>query len=128
MTAPVYGAYLPGSSTFLELAGTLAEGIIFIDFTPAEDLLDEEGRSLYGEYLKRYGPLKSWSFAFPAAFEGFRAVTQAIGSGKPPQTYLRSAKFQGIFGAYSFDKNGDLRGLKHSMRVVRGGRSVEFSG
>lgn len=119
-----YGAYMPGASSFLAAAGAMAEGIIFVDLPKAEELLNEEGRKLYQEYLSRYGALQGWTFIFPAGFEAFRSIHQAITSGKPINEYLHSTEFSGIFGMYSFDKSGDIRGLRHSIRVIKGGQNV----
>lgn len=118
----LYGAYLPGSQGFLKAAGALAEGIEFVDFPGAAELLSEEGQKLYAEYQTRFGPLQGWSFAFPATFEAFRAVHLALSSGQPVGDYLQHNSFDGIFGRYSFDEHGDIVGLQHVMRVVRKGQ------
>jgi ABC-type branched-subunit amino acid transport system substrate-binding protein len=117
----LYGAYLPGSAGFLKLGGRFAEGLVLVDFPPAEELLTSEGRELFAEYISRFGPLQGWSFTFPAAFEGFRAIHLALASGSDVERYLHQTQFNGVFGPYSFDENGDLVGLKHVLRVIRNG-------
>ena len=124
----LYGAYLPGSAGFLQLAGAMAEGLVFVDFPGASELLTHEGKRLYEEYLARFGPLQGWSFAFPAAFEAFRAIHLAIESGEPTGQYLHHASFDGVFGAYRFDGRGDIVGPKHVVRVIRRGRAEPLTG
>lgn len=119
--------YLPGSEGFLTRAGQLAEGLVFVDFPGAEDVLNEEGRKLYAEFTGRFGSLKSWSFAFPSTFEAFRAIHQAIQSGEPVKEYLHKAQFQGIFGPFSFDQNGDVRGISPVLRVIRNSKAASIS-
>jgi branched-chain amino acid transport system substrate-binding protein len=117
----LYGAYLPGSAGFLKLGGKFAEGLVLVDFPTAEELLTSEGKELFAEYIARFGALQGWSFIFPAAFEGFRAIHLALASGGEVEQYLHQTKFNGVFGSYSFDKNGDVVGLKHVLRIIRNG-------
>lgn len=119
----LYGAYLPGSARFLQIGGKLADGMVFVDFPGASDLLNTRGKELYAEYVSRFGPLQGWSFAFPATFEAFRAVHLAIESGEAPEQYLHKTSFDGLFGSYSFDKRGDLVGPQHVLRIIRDGKS-----
>ena len=121
---PIFGAYLPGTSAFISLAGADANGIQFVDFPLAEQLISAEGRKLYEEYIERFGKPKSWDYAFPAVFEAFRALHTALQSGGSPKDFLYRTKFQGIFGPYSFDSNGDLVGLSHAMKVILDGKST----
>lgn len=122
----LYGAYLPGSEHFLKIGGKLAEGLRFVDFPAAEELLTAEGKALYTEYISRFGPLQGWSFAFPATFEAFRAVHLALTSVGSVEEYLQRARFEGIIGSYSFDQQGDIVGPQHVIRVIRDGRSVSL--
>ncbi|RIL10127.1 MAG: hypothetical protein DCC75_05020 [Proteobacteria bacterium] len=124
MSPDLFGAYLPGSANFLKIAGQLAEGLVFVDFPAAEELLTPEGRTLFAEYRGRFGELQGWSYAFPAVFEAFRAMHQALCSGGAVEEYLRKTKFQGIIGQYSFDSNGDIIGPQHVLRVIKNGRSA----
>lgn len=123
MTPELFGAYMPGSSSFLAQAGSLADGIIFLDFPGARELLSEDGQRMYGEYQARFGPINGWSFTFPGVFEAFRLVRDGSKAGESLADYLRSGVFRGIFGTYSFDIHGNLNGPKHVLRIVRNGRS-----
>jgi branched-chain amino acid transport system substrate-binding protein len=124
MSPTLYAAYIPGSAGFLASAGPLADGIIFLDFPGAAELLNEEGQRMYGEYQSKFGPIKGWSFTFPGVFEAFRLVRDSSSSGVTLADYLRSGTFQGIFGAYSFDMRGDLKGPRHVLRTIRN-RAIE---
>jgi branched-chain amino acid transport system substrate-binding protein len=123
MTPQLYGAYMPGAASFLASAGTVADGIIFLDFPGATELLSEDGQRLYNEYQSTFGPINGWSFTFPGVFEVARLVRDASKTSVILTDYLRSRTFQGVFGTYSFDRHGDLIGPKHVMRIVRNGRS-----
>ncbi len=96
---------IPGTSEFLKLVGENSEGIIFVDFPFADQLLNKDGEKLYQEFVEKFGPMQGWDYSFPAVFESFRALSSAIESGKPIKEYLYQEKFKGIFGDYSFDKN-----------------------
>lgn len=120
----LYGAYLPGSEHFLKIGGKLAEGMRFVDFPGAEELLTPEGKVLYAEYVSRFGPIQGWSFAFPATFEAFRAIHLAITSGSPIEEYLRETEFEGIIGEYSFDDQGDIIGPQHVIRLIKNAKSI----
>lgn len=117
----LYGAYLPGSSGFLKLGGKFAEGLVFVDFPTAEEFLTPDGKALYSEYVTRFGPLRGWSFTFPAAFEGFRVIHLGLKNGGGLEQFLQEGKFEGVFGPYTFNKNGDVIGPKHVLRVIHGG-------
>jgi ABC-type branched-subunit amino acid transport system substrate-binding protein len=53
----LYGAYLPGSAHFLEIAAPLAQGLVLLDFPGAEDMLTPEGQKLYAEFVARFGKI-----------------------------------------------------------------------
>lgn len=128
LKVPVYGAYLPGSSAFLALAGPAAEGIEFVDFPLAEDFLNADGRQLFKDYRDTVGAIQSWTYTFPSTFESYRVVTKALASAESPSDYIRHTSFSGIFGSYSFDTKGDMQGIKHSMRRIENGKSTPLPG
>ena len=120
----LYGAYLPGSAGFMKIAGQFAEGLTFVDYPGAIELLTKEGQSLYKEFLNRFGPIHGWSFAFPATYEAFRSIHLGIQSNKPIKEFLKTTTFNGIFGKYTFDDNGDIVGPHHVLRVIQNGKAV----
>lgn len=121
---PLYGALIPGSAKFLQLTNGMPEGLDFADFPANADSLGEEGKSLFSQFVNEYGPPMSWDISFALTLEAFRAMDAALQSGKDPKAFLHSQKFQGIFGPFFFDQNGDLQGLKPVMRRMEGGKVV----
>lgn len=122
LAVPVYGAYYPGSRTLLEKAGPeMVEGIEFVDGPTPEEIFTEDGKSIYEEFKKEFGAPQSVPFLFATVLEGMRAIDAAYQSGKDLREYLSSASFEGFFGPWKFDQNGDIVGLRHVMRVVLNG-------
>ena len=121
---PVFGAYFPSSPALRTLAGTDLEGVEFVDTPPLFDLLNPEGRKLYEKFTAAYGELRSNQALFAAAYESMRALHQAATSGSDVNAYLRSANFDGIFGPWSFDAHGDIRGFTFVMKKIAGGKPV----
>lgn len=119
---PVFGAYWPSSPSLLRNIPDMMEGVEFIDTLDLSHLLNDEGKRVFKEYTDTYGPLRSSESTFPASFEAFRALDAAIQSGKDPREYLYSAKLNGIFGPYTFDANGDCRGIPFVVKRIRSGR------
>ncbi|MDC0357829.1 ABC transporter substrate-binding protein [Oligoflexia bacterium] len=122
LTVPVYGVYWPGSPTFLNQAGKLADGIIYVDAPTVEEVLDPQGKALYEEFLREYGPPQYSGILFATAFESFRAMHSVIESGADPRKHLYTTKFQGLFGEYAFDKNGDIVGMPMMLKRIEGGK------
>lgn len=120
---PVYGVYIPGNKAFVELAGELANGVIFVDGPSTDSALSPEGQPLYQQFISQYGPMKSSSFVFPATFEAFRLVQLAANSGKDPRDFWYHGQFTGIFGTYTFDRNGDIEGIHHVLKVIENRQS-----
>lgn len=124
---PVYNGFLAGSPAFLEVAGDLAENIIFPDFTPITQSYSKDGKELYEEFKLQYGAPKSMDIIFTTAFESFRAMHEAIESGQDERKFLYNTKFSGLVGTWSFDRNGDIQGLSPVLLVIRNQRPVPLS-
>ena len=120
---PVFGAYAPGSSTFLRLAGPLAEGIVYTDFPSLSAVMKENG-GLFEKFTQEYGALNSWDFIFATGIESFRVMHQALQQPSDPAGYIHSTTFQGVIGSYSFDQFGDIRGMSNEIRRIAGGEGV----
>ncbi len=121
---PVYGVYWPGSSSLLSVAGTQAEGIIFADLPSASDILDEKGMALLKQLESEYGKLASVETIAVCAIEALRSLDQALQSGQDPKTYLYSNKFKGLFGEWSYDRNGDIVGMDQVLKIVKNGQKI----
>jgi branched-chain amino acid transport system substrate-binding protein len=118
LDVPIYGAIIPGSNSFLTLTKSQSEGIIFVDFPDNESSLTPEGLEIYRQYIQQFGPPKSWPIAFATTFEAFRVLHLALESGEDPANFIATHSFNGIFGNYSFDRNGDIRGLTSTLKKI----------
>ena len=118
----MYGAYEPASKAFVGNAGELAEGIIFAD-APSTNVLTTEGKSILAVFERKFGPLQSVPLLFATSFEVVRLLDIISKTTADPRSVLYNGSFEGIFGKYSFDKNGDIVGLNHVLRIVKGGES-----
>jgi len=123
----IYGAYWPASPSLKAIAASDLEGIVFVD-TPALDaILDQAGRNLLLQYKNGGGKIRSTEAVFATAFEGYRALTEAISSSPDPKKYLYDTKFNGIFGPYSFDSFGEVQGISLILKkILPQGRSIEI--
>lgn len=116
---PIYGALIPGSRTFVSLAGDDANGIIFVDF-PRNDLsLNSEGRKYFEMFVEEYGNPQSWDIVVATTIELFKVIDETVKSQKPPREFLTATRFFGMFGPYGFLKNGDISGLKPALLIIK---------
>jgi len=116
---PIYGSNAMVSPTFLELAGIEAEGVVVVALPPVDSVLTAAGKKIYAKYLAKYGSPKSVDYFFYSAFEAFRAMDAALMSPADPRHFLSTGKFNGIFGAYSFNEHGDMVGVAPLARLIR---------
>lgn len=123
-----YGAYYPGMPSVLKRTGAALEGTVYVDFPSLDEVATDEGKALYQEYLSRFGPIRAVPILFATTFEGFRALHEAIQSGDDIKEYLGTKTFSGLFGSYSFNKQGNIVGLTHVLRSIRDGAPTKVSG
>ncbi len=121
---PVYGAYMPASAEFVKLAGPLAEGIEYVDAPTAATALNPGGMELYKEFEAKFGAPQSSPFVFASTVEAYRRAAALTSEKSGWRNELYSGKFDGIIGAYSFDKNGDIQGVRHVMMRIVAGKPV----
>ena len=125
LKSALYGSNAVISASFPRLAGAAAEGVSAISMPSLETALNQEGKDLLAAFESRYGRLAGVDYAFYLGVEAFRAMHAAITSGQDPREYLYSHSFNGIFGSYSFDGNGDIvSSLAPQEQVVKNGRLV----
>jgi ABC-type branched-subunit amino acid transport system substrate-binding protein len=122
MNIPLYGVYMPGNKDFLNSAGVQADGIIFVD-GPSEISFNSDGKNLLSEFERRFGPLHSTPFIFGSTFEAIRLMDAISKQKEDPRKFLYTGKFEGVFGPYSFDSNGDLVGPRHVLKIIRKGKA-----
>lgn len=123
---PIYGVYMPGHKDFLDVAGSTADGIIFVD-GPSDATFTKDGRRLLEEFGKKYGNLHSTSFIFGSTFEAFRLMVALSQHQGDSREFLYTGKFKGVFGSYSFDRNGDIVGPQHVLKIIRNGKAVPLA-
>ena len=119
LDSSLYAAYAPGILAFREALGPMANGIHFVDTATLDATLNEEGLSTLKRFQKKYGEIQSTESVFASNYEGMRALVLALRSSKPLE-YLNTQSFDGIFGPYRFDENGDSKGIGFVMKKVSG--------
>ena len=128
LNVQTYGVYWPSSPAFLDKANGLGDGIITVDTPAVGKILNENGKTLYAEFIKKYGKMNSIEAVFVSGFESFRALTQAIESGKEIRSYLNKTKFNGVAGEWTFDENGDIEGLDFVLKRIKDSQAFEVEG
>jgi ABC-type branched-subunit amino acid transport system substrate-binding protein len=118
---PLFGAYYPSSTNFLKGVGTQAEGITFVDPPTLKDLLVSDKVGLYDRFLSAGGPLRGIDYVFALTYNALAALDGAINSGTDPRTALYNLTFDGLSGPFSFDKNGDIKGIQHMIKRIEQG-------
>lgn len=123
----IYASYFPASPTLRKLlTDSEAEGMIFTDFPSFDDVLTAEGKKLVQKFQSQYGRMNSWDITLITTIEALRALDEAIKSGSDVKSFLHSHEFVGVFGKYSFDKNGDIVGLQHELKQIKQGNVVRL--
>jgi branched-chain amino acid transport system substrate-binding protein len=125
---PLYNAFAAGSPSFLKIVGEKANGITFVDLPSLTDTLTVNGAAIYKQFEEKYGIPTSSESLFSLAFEGFRAMHEAIQSGARPEVFLRTAKFSGITGDWHFGADGFWIGPKMVMKRVENGSVISLKG
>ena len=121
---PIYGAYWPASPTLLAQAGELANGIEFVDTPSLSGMLSEQGSKVFEEFVSKYPKPRSIESVFASSFEAFRVIDQAHRSGEDVKSYLLNAKFNGIFGPFEFDSQGEIVGISFAIKKIVDGKPV----
>jgi branched-chain amino acid transport system substrate-binding protein len=122
----ILGAYWPGASVLQKSILKGMEGTIYADTPLLSEILSKDGELIYQDYLKQGGETRSIEALFASTYEAFRALTEAIESGEDVQEYLNKTTFNGIFGKYSFDKNGEIKGFGHALKQIKNGKVVNI--
>ncbi len=123
---PIYGVYWPGSEALRDVAGSLMEGVIFVDLPFSDDVLSVDGKAVLARFKAKYGKLNFGDMLFVFSFEAFRALHQAIHSGDDIRHYLYNTKFHGILGDWWFNKDGDIQGVDFAMKMIKGGKVTKL--
>lgn len=121
----VYGAYVSSNQTFLKLAGPAGEGVESVDTPSLDAVLNPEGAELYKQFVSEFGEMRSTQSVFASSIEAFKALDKAFQSSpRDVKGFLYQNKFDGIFGPFSFDAQGEINGLNFSIKKVVNGKIV----
>ncbi len=123
---PLYSAYWPASPVFLEITKKLSEGIEFVDTPSLSSMLTKKGREVYKVFLEEGHKIRSIESVFASSFEAFSILHQAKNQSKQIKDFLYTSSFDGIFGKFSFDSKGELIGMPHALKVIRGGKVLNL--
>lgn len=119
LTLPIYGAYTPGQKLFRELVGPIPSRITYVD-APGSDSFTDAGKKLFGKYLEISEPVRSTEFVFGSSYEAMHLLKEISISKENPLEILSNRTFNGIFGKFRFDENGDLVGVEHRLKTLDG--------
>jgi branched-chain amino acid transport system substrate-binding protein len=127
----LFGAYLPSSPTLKVLAKDLLEGVEFVNTPSLKDILQPSSNSIYKDFQKKYGNLKSLESVFVSSYEGFRVLDLALGAKAKNKkvdlkSFVSSTKYNGLFGFYSFDKYGDIVGIPFVLKKIQKGKVIDI--
>jgi branched-chain amino acid transport system substrate-binding protein len=126
MDIPLYSAYWGSSSWFLSQAGDLAENLVTVDAASGERILNEEGKRVLALFQEKYGEPNFSKLLIAINWEGVRAISEALKHPPGAKKFLDQTTFKGIVGDWSFDHNGDIKGLSFSLKRSSAGSATEI--
>ena len=115
----IYGAFWPANPALRKELGPALDDVIFVDAPPLSALMNGEGWQALNDFNR---PIGGTEASFVSVVEGFRALDAALSSGQDVRDYLYRNKFSGVFGGYSFDKDGEIEGLDFIVRRIKNGK------
>jgi len=128
MNVPIYGNFILGSKDTLDIAGKLANGVVFFD-TPTLDLKNPKAASFLNKYKSLYGEpfneLQAGS-RYDSVYIIANALKKCGEDTECIKNYLYNMDwYDGVIGRYKFDQNGDAVGLKFVIKEIIDGKVVE---
>jgi len=127
LKAGLFGNFIAAGASFQSQAGALAEGLVYFDVPLLDlDTVAQDGE-LLAEFTKRFGAPKSAPYMIAASFSAFRAIRDTALSGADYRSYLYNHTFRGAIGEFRFDKNGDLVGVRPSLKQIRNGKPATLA-
>ena len=126
VNAPLISSIFPPAPSFLKAAGPDADGIVFATLPFFEDAGTEEGKALLRQFVSQYGPMQSTDHLFFTTHAAFSVIDQLTSTTSDPRKLLYSTTFAGLYGPFSFNAEGDIRGISHMLKVIRNGRPVNL--
>lgn len=123
---PFYSSIFPPAPSFLRSAGKDAEGIIFATLPFFKDSGTPEGNELLDRFLDTHGPMQSTDHLFFTTHAAFVVVDYLTQHPGDPRHILYTTTFNGLYGPFSFDSNGDIAGVKHMLKRIENGQPVNL--
>lgn len=131
----LFGCAMPGSRTFRELAGSAAEGIIYVSEPRIDQTLTPYGRRVLDEFRVSYGAPRTGEYAIAFTFAALFALHRAHQAGGNIAAQLACLEFHDpVNGAFCFRQNeitslpaatGGNRFADHRlMRIIGSGAEV----
>jgi ABC-type branched-subunit amino acid transport system substrate-binding protein len=123
----IVGAYWPSSKTLLDQAKGNADGITFVDTPGLSSILTSDGRKTLDRFIASGRKIRSTESNFATSYEAYRALHQAIQSGEDVKQYLNKTTFNGIFGDWSFDPDGEIQGIGFVIKRIENNVPINVS-
>lgn len=128
-TQPAFSQDVADSANLGTLAKDAVEGMQLIN---TSSKLGEGGMDSFAtKFRAEYGePQSNLSFA-TLAYDATKLLAQAIEEvgmdGMALKDYLDTVTYTGAAGTFSFDRNGDVKGIGYALKEFQGGKVVEVS-
>jgi branched-chain amino acid transport system substrate-binding protein len=84
--------------------------------------------NLFDKYREEYGKKPDFEFAVSASYDVIYILNNSLARCSENtdciKEYLYNTRFEGALGNFSFDENGDLFGVKPSVKQIRDNKPV----
>lgn len=124
----LYGSNILSGAKAVEIAGEHGEGLLLFD-SPGLSPDNPKAAAFLEQYLRRYGDL-SIEFYLGAAYDAMYLFADAVAkTGSMESAAVRGhldgvRGFSGVIGTYSFDDNGDVVGIGHTVKKIENGSVI----
>jgi ABC-type branched-subunit amino acid transport system substrate-binding protein len=126
ITEPIYSFLHLDNPEFLQAAGKTANGIRFLGTPPADQHKSDRFKRFIDFYQKRFPDGPRNEFLRSATFDGAIALVDCILQGNLAQPQLSSCLYSyqttGALGKITFNRAGDVVGLRYAMKKIIDGK------
>lgn len=118
----IYSNVVAGSTDFIQ--NPLGNDIIF--FADPKIPVSEPKQKLFERYKERFGEYPNYEYPAVARYDAMMILAEALSTvGNNPtkiRDYLYNLnEYYGLLGTYSFDRHGDVRGIKPAIKQIING-------
>lgn len=126
--AAIYGNFILGAQDSLEVAGELANGVVFFD-APGLSKDNPKVVSFLHEYKSKYGAPPN-EYEVGARYDSVFIIAGALRVCGEDTNCLKNylygmGWYDGTIGRYKFDSKGEVVGLGFAIKEIRGGEVIE---